>query len=294
MIRETNINELKLISRGKVRDIYALEDKLLIVTTDRVSAFDYVLNQTIPYKGIVLNKLALFFFEKTKHIIENHIEYSDFDMLPDNLKKYDYLRDRFVVVKRANPLPVECIVRGYITGSAWSEYVKTQTIGGMYIEPGLIESEKFQSDIFTPSTKAEIGHHDENISFERMKDILGEETAVKVKEVSLALFSYASEYLDNRGIIMADTKFEFGEGGNGLILIDEIFTPDSSRFWFKEKYSAGTKQESLDKQYIRNFLLSTSWDRKSNPPDLTEKVVNETSLIYTKIYNLITGDEISR
>lgn len=293
MIRETNINELKLISRGKVRDIYALEDNLLIVTTDRVSAFDFVLNQTIPYKGVVLNKLALFFFGKTGHIVRNHIEYSDFESLPEYLKKYDWLKDRFIVVRRANPLPVECIVRGYITGSAWSEYVKTQTIGGMYVEPGLIESEKFQSDIFTPSTKAEIGQHDENISFDRMKDILGEEKAEKVREISLSLFSFASEYLENRGIIMADTKFEFGETDDGLMLIDEIFTPDSSRFWFKDKYLAGTKQESLDKQFIRNFLLSTGWDRKSPPPDLPEKVVNETSLIYKKIYNLITGDEIS-
>ena len=293
MIRETNINELKLLSRGKVRDIYELDENLLIVTTDRVSAFDYVLHEIIPFKGIVLNKLALFFFEKTEHIIENHIEYYDFDSLPNYLKKYEYLKDRFVVVKKAKTLPVECIVRGYITGSAWSEYVKTQTIGGMYVESGLVESEKFPDDIFTPSTKAESGMHDENISFDRMKEILGHQLAEDVKTVSLSLFSYASEFLENRGIIMADTKFEFGMMGDKLLLIDEIFTPDSSRFWFKSKYTAGTKQESLDKQFIRNFLLSTGWDRNSSPPHLTEEVVNETSNIYKTIYKLITDDEIS-
>jgi len=293
VIRETNINELNLLSRGKVRDIYELDDSLLIITTDRVSAFDYVLHETIPFKGIVLNKLALYFFEKTEHIIENHIEYYDFELLPDYLKKYEYLKDRFVVVKKAKTLPVECIVRGYITGSAWSEYVKTQTIGGMYVEPGLVESEKFPDDIFTPSTKAENGMHDENISFDRMKEILGHQLAEDVKAVSLSLFSYVSEFLENRGIIMADTKFEFGMKGDKLLLIDEIFTPDSSRFWFKKKYAAGTKQESLDKQFIRNFLLSTGWDRNSPPPHLTDEVINETSKIYKNIYKLITDDEIS-
>ena len=194
MIKETNIKELKLLSRGKVRDIYELDNDLLIVTTDRVSAFDYILNQTIPYKGIVLNKISLFFFNMTKNIIKNHIIYADFERLPEELKKYDYLKDRFIVAKKAKPLPVECIVRGYITGSGWKEYSKNHTIGGMYIEQEMVESEKFNEPIFTPSTKAEQGLHDENISFERMKEITGEELGETLKEKTIEIYKYISDY----------------------------------------------------------------------------------------------------
>lgn len=292
MIRTTEIKELRLLSRGKVRDIYELDENLLIVTTDRVSAFDFILNQTIPYKGIVLNKLSVHNFMKTRNIIENHLIYSDFDLLPPELRKYDFLRDRFMVVKKTKPLPVECIVRGYITGSAWSEYVKSQTIGGMYVEPGLMESERFHEPVFTPSTKAEKGH-DENISVDAMKNIIGRERAEEVMSVSLKLYSFVSETLHSSGILLADTKMEFGILDGRLIFIDEAFTPDSSRFWFLDKYKKGEKQESLDKQFIRNYLLSTDWDRKSPPPDLPEEIVNKTSEIYKEIYRIVTNESLS-
>ncbi|MGE3063165.1 MAG: phosphoribosylaminoimidazolesuccinocarboxamide synthase [bacterium] len=292
MIRKTEIKELMLLSRGKVRDIYELEENLLIVTTDRVSAFDFVLNQTIPNKGIVLNKLSIHNFEKTKSIVENHLLYSDFDMLPADLRKYEYLKDRFMVVKRTKPLPVECIVRGYITGSAWAEYLKTQTIGGMYVEPGLLESEKFAEPIFTPSTKAEQGH-DENISIDEMKRLIGYERTEDVKHVSLKLYMAVAEMLYKCGIILADTKMEFGIKDQNLIFIDEAFTPDSSRFWFLNKYRKGEKQESLDKQFIRNYLLSTDWDRKSPPPDLPDEIVFKTAEIYKEIYKIVTNESLS-
>ncbi len=293
MIKETNIKELNLLSRGKVRDIYELEDNLLIITTDRVSAFDYILNQTIPYKGIVLNKISLFFFEMTKHIIDNHIIHGDFEKLPEELKKYDYLKDRFIIAKKAKPLPVECIVRGYITGSGWKEYSKNHTIGGMYIEQEMVESEKFIEPIFTPSTKAEQGLHDENISFEKMKEIVGNDLAEQLKEKTISIYKYIADFAYKKGIIIADTKMEFGILDNELILIDELLTPDSSRFWKKDTYEKGKKQESLDKQFIRNYLLSTDWDRNSPPPDLPEEIVNKTSEIYKNTYKLLTGNEIS-
>ncbi|MDD3803296.1 MAG: phosphoribosylaminoimidazolesuccinocarboxamide synthase [bacterium] len=292
MIKTTEIKELKLLSRGKVRDIYELENDLLIVTTDRVSAFDFVLNQTIPYKGIVLNKLSVFNFNRTKNIAQNHLIYSDFDLLPKELKKYGYLKDRFMVVKKTKVLPIECIVRGYITGSAWSEYVKTQTIGGMYVEPGLVESEKFPEPIFTPSTKAEKGH-DENISVEAMKNIIGRERADEVIKISLKLYETVSQMLFASGVILADTKMEFGVLDGEIVFIDEAFTPDSSRFWFSERYRKGERQESLDKQFIRNFLLSTDWDRKSPPPDLPEDIVKKTSEIYREIYSIVTNESLS-
>lgn len=292
MIKTTEINELKLLSRGKVRDIYELEDDLLIITTDRVSAFDFVLNQTIPFKGIVLNKLSVHNFNITKGIMENHLIHSDFDLLPPNIRKYDYLKDRFMVVNKAKPLPIECIMRGYITGSAWAEYLKTQTIGGMYLEPGLVESEKFPEPIFTPSTKADAGH-DENISIDAMRNIIGRELSEDVINISLKLYSFMAEVLYESGIILADTKMEFGIREEKLLFIDEAFTPDSSRFWFKDKYKKGEKQESLDKQFIRNYLLSTEWDRKSPPPDLPDDIVEMTSKIYREMYRIVTNESLS-
>ena len=292
LIKTTEINELKLMSRGKVRDIYELDDNLLIVTTDRVSAFDFILKRTIPFKGIVLNKLSVHNFNKTKEIIENHLIYSDFNLLPSYLRKYEYLKDRFMVVKKTKPLPVECIVRGYITGSAWTEYIKTQTIGGMHIKPGLLESEKFAKPIFTPSTKSEKGH-DENISINEMISMIGRERTDEVINVSLKLYELISAHFYDSGIIIADTKMEFGIRNNRLIFIDEAFTPDSSRFWYKDKYKIGEKQEPLDKQFIRNYLLSTNWDGKSVPPDLTSEIVKKTSEIYCEIYRIITNESIS-
>lgn len=292
MVRKTDIKELKLLSRGKVRDIYEMGNDLLIVTTDRVSAFDYILNQTVPDKGKVLNSISLFFFDKAKDIIENHVIESDFDKLPEELKKYDYLKDRFLISKKAKPLPVECIVRGYITGSGWKEYSKSHTIGGMHIDQEMVESEKFNEPLFTPSTKADEGH-DENISFDRMKEIIGDDLAEKVRDITVGIYKRMADFAYEKGIIIADTKMEFGMIGDKLIIIDELLTPDSSRFWYKDKYEKGKPQESLDKQFIRNYLLSTDWDRNSPPPDLPEDIVNKTADIYKHTYRLITGNEIS-
>lgn len=293
VIKETNIKELRMISKGKVRDIYEFEtDKFLIVTTDRISAFDFVLENGIEGKGKVLNKLSKFFFELTKNIVKNHFLYDDFDALPKELKKYEYLKDRFMIVRKAKPIPYECIVRGYITGSAWSEYIKTQTVGGSFIRGGYLESEKFDEPVFTPTTKAETGH-DENVSFEYMREKLGDELAKKLRDLSLQLYKFCSEFLSEKNIILADTKLEFGLLDDEVILIDEIFTPDSSRFWLKETYEVGKKQEPFDKQLIRNYLLSTDWDRKSQPPQLSDEIVQKTSEIYKKIYSLITNEKIS-
>ncbi len=292
MLRKSEIKELKLLSRGKVRDIYDFENNLLIITTDRVSAFDHILNQTIPYKGIVLNQISLFFFQMTKDIINNHIIHGDFELLPDFLKKYDYLKGRFIIAKKAKPLPIECIIRGYITGSGWKEYCENHSIGGLFINEELIESEKFSKPLFTPSTKAERGH-DENISFDDMKKIVNPELAALLKEKTEQIFNKCSNFALKKNIIIADTKMEFGLFDNKLIIIDELLTPDSSRFWNKNKYEKGRKQESYDKQYIRNYLLESNWDLNSSPPDIPDNIIQETSLIYRNIFKELTGNEIS-
>lgn len=292
MIRNTDIGELKLLSRGKVRDIYEFEDKLLIVTTDRISAFDYVLNQTVPDKGIVLNQISLFFFKMTGHIIDNHIIHADFTQLPDYLQKYSYLKGRFSVVKKAKPLPVECIIRGYITGSGWKEYSKSRTIGSMPIEQDMVESEQFNEPLFTPSTKADKGH-DENISFEKMKAITGEKIGEQLKTATERIFKECSQYALKKNIIIADTKMEFGLYNDELIIIDELLTPDSSRFWDRDTYEKGHAQNSYDKQFIRNYLLSTGWDRNSSPPDIPRDIIEKTSQIYRNIFRKLTGNELS-
>ncbi|MFO8062904.1 MAG: phosphoribosylaminoimidazolesuccinocarboxamide synthase [bacterium] len=291
MIRETEIQELDLVSRGKVRDIYELQNDLLIITTDRVSAFDHILTSTIPMKGKVLNQLSLFFFEMVEDIIDNHVIHADFSKLPRFLRQYDYLKGRFMVAKKAQPLPVECIVRGYITGSGYREYTESHTIGGMRIDEELVESERFPEPIFTPSTKAEEGH-DENISYDEMKTIIPEYSDI-VRDTSLAIYKKAAEYALSRGIIIADTKMEFGVYEDNLIIIDELLTPDSSRFWSAESYKKGEKQQSMDKQYIRDYLLSTEWDRNSAPPELPEDVIEKTSQIYLNTYRLLTGNDLS-
>ncbi|MCK4524377.1 phosphoribosylaminoimidazolesuccinocarboxamide synthase [candidate division WOR-3 bacterium] len=286
------MKELKLLSRGKVRDIYDFENNLLIITTDRVSAFDHILNQTVPYKGIILNQISLFFFQMTKDIIDNHIIHGDFELLPDFLKKYEYLKGRFIIAKKAKPLPIECIIRGYITGSGWKEYSKEHSIGGMFINEELIESEKFDKPLFTPSTKAEHGH-DENISFDDMKKIVDPELANLLKEKTEQIFTKCSDFALKKNIIIADTKMEFGLLDNKLIIIDELLTPDSSRFWNKNKYEKGRKQESYDKQFIRNYLLESKWDLESSPPDIPDSIIQETSIIYKNIFKELTGNEIS-
>ncbi|MCD6246264.1 phosphoribosylaminoimidazolesuccinocarboxamide synthase [candidate division WOR-3 bacterium] len=291
-VKEVNISEYKLLSRGKVRDIYDLGDTLLMISTDRISAFDHILAELIPYKGYVLNQISKFWFEKTKNIIDNHYITDVPSSIYKNLEKYDDLiNGRSMVVRKAEVIPFECIVRGYITGSAWEEYKKNGTVNGMRIDYDLKESEQFKEPLFTPSTKEESGH-DINVSFDYMKRELGDELAKLIKKKSICLYKYGYEYALKRGIIIADTKFEFGMIDGKLTLIDEILTPDSSRFWPLNDYVPGKKMVGLDKQFVRDYLLETDWDKNSTPPHLPNRIVEKASEIYRSIYNMLTGKEI--
>lgn len=288
VIINTDFKELGPVRRGKVRDVYELDSTLLIVSTDRISAFDVILPNGIPQKGFVLNQLSRFWFERTADIIPNHLITTDVNQFPDICLPYrDILDGRSMLVRKARPLPVECIVRGYISGSGWKEYQKTGTVSGILLPKGLVESSKLGHPLFTPSTKAEIGEHDENITFDRMRDMIGAELAERVRDISIKLYQRASEIALSKGVIIADTKFEFGtdEGGR-LILIDEALTPDSSRFWPLEKYQPGRGQESYDKQFVRDYLLSINWEILQQIPTLPEDVVKKTSDIYMKAYKL--------
>ncbi len=274
---ETNLTSVPLLHRGKVRDIYDLGDSLLIVATDRISAFDVVLPTPIPEKGKILTLMTLFWLNFLKDIVENHLITADVKEYPEVLKPYEeILKDRSMLVKKAKVLPVECIVRGYLSGSAWKEYQEKGEICGLKLPKGLRESDKLPEPIFTPSTKAELGKHDINISFEEMKRITGEEVAEKVKEISLNLYKKASSYAETRGIIIADTKFEFGVYKDKLILVDEVLTPDSSRFWPKEEYQPGRPQKSFDKQFIRDWLKNSGWKDGSPPPEIPSEIVHKT------------------
>jgi len=277
-------------SQGKVRDIYDLGDQLLLVATDRISAFDYVLEDPIPYKGEVLTKLSLFWFDQMGDVVENHLISTDIADLPEQFKPYaDYLRGRFMLVKKAAPYPIECIVRGYLTGSGIKEYNRDGTVCGIELEPGLVEASKLEPALFTPSTKAEQGDHDENISYERMVEIVGAEDAEALKKASLDIYEKARAYAATRGINIADTKFEFGEHEGKLILIDEVLTPDSSRFWPADDYREGEIQPSFDKQIVRNWLEESGWDKESAPPQLPQEVIDLTSNKYIEAYEKITG-----
>ena len=285
---ETDFPDLNLVNRGKVRDIYDLGDSLLIVTTDRLSAFDVILPTPIPDKGKVLNTLSLFWFERTAGIVPKHVITADPSQYPEVTRKYsEQLAGRSMLVKKAKPLPVECIIRGYISGSGWKEYKKSGTVCSLPLPEGLLESEKLPEPIYTPSTKAEIGEHDENISFEETVKLLGPELAEKVREVALAVYLKGSEYAAERGIIIADTKMEFGLLDGELIIIDELMTPDSSRFWRAETYKAGEVQESLDKQYIRNYLESLDWDKTDPGPELPPEVAKEAARRYAEIVEIL-------
>ncbi len=288
VIINTDFKELGPVRRGKVRDVYELDSTLLIVSTDRISAFDIILPNGIPQKGFVLNQLSRFWFERTADIIPNHLITTDINQFPDICQPYrDILDGRSMLVRKAKPLPVECIVRGYISGSGWKEYQKTGSVSGISLPKGLVESSKLGHPLFTPSTKAEIGEHDENITFDRMRDMIGSELAERVRDISIKVYQRASEIALSKGVIIADTKFEFGtdEGGR-LILIDEALTPDSSRFWPLEKYQPGKGQESYDKQFVRDYLLSINWETLPKMPHLPEDVVKKTSDIYMKAYKL--------
>jgi len=289
-IGNIEIKGLKKIKTGKVREVFETGDNLLIVTTDRISAFDYVLPSLIPYKGILLNQISLFWFNYLNQKIKNHIVQSDFDKFPDELKNYEeILRGRSVMVKKLDILPVECIVRGYITGSAWNEYLETGKVGDEKLPAGLEFCSKFPEPIFTPTTKESEGH-DMPLSFKEAAEKFGKEIMELIKEKSIDIYKSAADYAINKGIIIADTKFEFGLAENGdLILADEVLTPDSSRFWFKDDYVVGKNQKSFDKQFLRDYLLSSDWDRNSVPPELPEEIISKTSERYITAYENIVG-----
>lgn len=293
IVTRTEITEYPLVSRGKVRDIYEIDkDKLLIVTTDRMSAFDVVLPDPIPYKGVILNLLTIFWMDKFKHLVSNHLIETDVKNFPHNLKKYeDELENRAVIVKKAKPLEIECIVRGYITGSGWKDYLKTGSVCGHKLPDGLVESEKLPTPIFTPSTKAEIGEHDVNITLTQAAEKIGEDNFKQVQDISIKIYNIASEYAFSKGIIIADTKFEFGLIDGKLVLIDEVLTPDSSRFWPKDEYEKGRAQKSFDKQYLRDWL-SKNWDKKSPPPRLPQEIIENTKNKYLEAYFRLTGEKL--
>ncbi len=293
LVKETNFSTVPLLKRGKVRDIYDIGEELLLVATDRISAFDVVMPDPIPDKGTILTRLSLFWFDFTRDIIQNHIVASNIDEFPEILSPYkDELEGRAVIVKKAKPLPIECIVRGYISGSGWKEYQEKGSICGHVLPEGLKESEKLPSPIFTPSTKAEKGEHDINITVKEAEEIIGKELAKKVEEISLTIYKKAYEYAIERGIIIADTKFEFGLYNGDLILIDELLTPDSSRFWPLDSYEPGRSQVSFDKQFLRDYLIEIGWDKSSDAPKLPENVIKKTHDKYVEALKRLTGQEL--
>lgn len=281
--------DIKPDAQGKVRDLYDLGDRLLLVATDRISAFDYILEDEIPCKGEVLTRLSCFWLELLEGVVENHLISADVEDLPEQFKPYaDYLRGRFMLVKKAQMFPIECIVRGYLAGSGLKEYRRQGTVCGIALPDGLENSSALPEPIFTPSTKAEIGDHDENISFERCAEIIGEEDAEKLRDLSLKVYTTARDHAAERGVIIADTKFEFGMLDGRIILADEVLTPDSSRFWPGESYAPGHDQPSFDKQFVRDWL-NANWDRTGNPPHLPQEIIERTSEKYVQAYELITG-----
>ncbi len=288
IVRETNL-PLKSFKKGKVRDVYEIDNSLLLIVTDRISAFDYVLHEPIPYKGVCLTQISKFWFDFFKDTIPSHMITADVSDFPEELREHvDILSGRSMLVKKAKVFPVECIVRGYISGSAWKSYQKDRTVCGIKLPEGMKESDKFDEPLFTPSTKAESGH-DINISFDEMKKLIGDEDAEKIKELSLNIYKKGAEYARKKGIIIADTKFEFGKLDDEIILVDEVLTPDSSRFWPADLYEPGKSQPSFDKQYVRDYLTSTGWDKNSDPPSLPDDVIAETQKKYQEAYEKITG-----
>ena len=292
-IPSSQFEELGPLRQGKVRDIFETEDALLMVTTDRLSAFDVVLPNPIPDKGKVLNQISVFWFKQMEDIVKNHIITTDVNQYPEDFAKFkDELDKRSMLVKKAEPLPVECIVRGYITGSGWSSYKKEGHVCGIELPEGLQESEKLAEPLYTPSTKAEVGDHDINISYEETVKILGEEKAAKLKELSLAIYEKGAKLALEKGIIIADTKFEFGMLDDEIILIDEILTPDSSRFWPADEYEAGRGQNSFDKQSVRDWLTNSGWDKTPPGPELPQEIIDHTAKTYKEIYTRLTGETL--
>ena len=293
VLLRTDFPGLHLFASGKVRDVYQVNDQqLLFVATDRISAFDYILATGIPHKGRVLSQISLFWFDYLSDIVPNHLVTADVAQYPEPLQKYaDQLRGRSMLVQRAEMFPVECVVRGYISGSAWKEYKATGEVCGIKLPAELRESDAFPEPIFTPATKAVTGH-DENISFEQMCQIVGTETASHLRDLTLRVYKKAAGYARQRGIIIADTKFEFGRTAKGITLADEVLTPDSSRFWPADKYDAGTSQESYDKQYVRDYLEQIRWNKQPPAPALPVEVARRTSEKYLEAYTQITGRKL--
>ncbi len=292
-IPKTQFDDLSLVRQGKVRDIFDTKDALLMVTTDRLSAFDVVLPDVIPDKGKVLNQISVFWFKQMESIVKNHIITTDPAGYPEEFKPYaNALKKRSMLVKKAEPLTIECIVRGYISGSGWSSYQKEGHVCGIKLPKGLKESDKLETPLFTPSTKAEVGDHDINISYDEAAKIIGEETASKLRDLSLAIYKKGAEYALTKGIIIADTKFEFGFLDGEIILIDEILTPDSSRFWPADDYEPGRGQNSFDKQGVRDWLINSGWNKTSPGPNLPQEVIDTTSNTYKEIYKRLTGENV--
>jgi len=285
VLLDSNLKNVPLFKKGKVREVYDLGDRLLLVATDRISAFDYILPNGIPYKGKVLTGLSAFWFGYTKDIIENHFISADTGSYGEGLE------GRAMIVKKTEAFPVECVVRGYLAGSGWKEYKQKGSIGGLRIRPGYKEADRLEEPVFTPATKADSGH-DENIDMKRCAVITGKEWAEKLKETSIKLYKKAHEYARKKGIIIADTKFEFGLLDGRLLLIDEALTPDSSRFWPREKYQPGRSQDSFDKQFVRDYLESITWDKQPPVPELPQNIVGKTSRKYLDAYKYITGKEL--
>lgn len=288
---ESNLPDIPLFKKGKVREVYDLSEHLLIVASDRISAFDFIMRQPVPGKGILLNQIAKFWFNRTEHIIPNHFVTDDVEIFPEVCRKYfDILNKRSMLVQKTNPLPIEFVVRGYITGSAWREYKTSQSVCGVKLAKGLQEFDQLEHPIFTPATKNDTGH-DENITFEQMTKIIDESLSIKLKHISIELYKFAHDFLWERGLILADTKFEFGLSANGeILMIDEALTPDSSRFWLKDDYLVGNSPINFDKQVLRDYLLNCGWDRNSEPPDLPVEIIEKTLERYKKAYHLITGE----
>lgn len=290
VILNTEFKKLNLKARGKVRDIYDLGDKLIIVATDRISAFDVVMPNPIPEKGKVLTQLSKFWFDLTKDIIPNHLISTDVEDYPKDCQPYkEPLRGRSMLVTKTEVLPIECVVRGYLSGSGWGEYQGTGKVCGVPLPTGLVESSELHEPIFTPATKAEIGLHDENITLERTEMIIGKDLAQKVRSISLAIYKKAKDFAEKRGILIADTKMEFGVKDGKLILIDELLTPDSSRFWPKDQYQPGKAQQSFDKQFLRDYLLAIRWNKTPPGPELPEEVIERTREKYIEAYKRLVG-----
>jgi phosphoribosylaminoimidazole-succinocarboxamide synthase len=289
-MQSKELKNLELVARGKVRDIYAVDsDHLLIVTTDRMSAFDVVLPNPIPGKGEVLTQLSEFWFEKTQSIVKNHMT-DDLDLvdLLDSPDQLDYFSKRSMIVKRLSPLPIEAVVRGYLIGSGWKDYQATGSVCGIELEEGLQMAQKLPEPIYTPATKAEVGEHDENISYEKTVDLIGEELASRVKQIAIDIYNFGVNHAKEKGIIIADTKFEFGlDGDGGLYLIDEVLTPDSSRFWAIENYELGSSPPSFDKQYLRDYLETLDWDKTAPGPELPQEVIDNTASKYKNAFKQI-------